>query len=281
MIRAIGKRLLGAKGASPDEGPAGACSAREGELERIAARMSAIGSMILADAPSRDIFDAMARGFVEDSGADFIIVRIAKPGGDVFEMKASAGFGDIPVEPRYALSVSRTNFSQSLRRRRTGCQADSSSGPEAHWRSPTARCRAAWIRLTGRSFLPALKKTGPSRDFSPSDSSTAPPTGVSRPDRSVPGPRASGPAARTRKKQLRDKERSLAICREELDGVNQLKSNFLSVVSHELRTPLTSVKAYTETLLDNVDTIKRETLQDFSAQWTRRASGSSSSSTIF
>ena len=110
MIRAIGKRLLGAKGASPDERPAGARSAREGELERIVARMTAIGSMILADAPSRDIFDAMVRGIVEDSGADFVILRIAKPGGDVFEMKACAGLGDVPAEPRHSLSVSRTTF---------------------------------------------------------------------------------------------------------------------------------------------------------------------------
>ena len=110
MIRAIGKRLFGASGASPDARSAGARSAREGELERIVARMSAIGSMILADAASRDIFDAMVRGIVEDSGADFVVLRIAKPGGDVFEMKACAGLGDVPVEPRHSLSVSRTTF---------------------------------------------------------------------------------------------------------------------------------------------------------------------------
>jgi HD-GYP domain-containing protein (c-di-GMP phosphodiesterase class II) len=65
------------------------------------------------------------------------------------------------------------------------------------------------------------------------------------------------------KEQIRAKERALAVCKEELESLSQLKSNFLSVVSHELRTPLTSVKAYTETLLDNADTIKRETLHDF------------------
>lgn len=62
---------------------------------------------------------------------------------------------------------------------------------------------------------------------------------------------------------MQEKDRKLAEYKEELDSVNQLKSNFLSIVSHELRTPLTSVKAYTETLMENVDTIKRNTIQDF------------------
>ncbi|UCF03983.1 MAG: GAF domain-containing protein [bacterium] len=65
------------------------------------------------------------------------------------------------------------------------------------------------------------------------------------------------------RERLLDKEKTLVICKEELNSVNELKSNFLSIISHELRTPLTSVKAYTETLLDNVATIRPETLRDF------------------
>src|SRR5439155_5407741 len=37
-----------------------------------------------------------------------------------------------------------------------------------------------------------------------------------------------------------------------LRRLDEMKSELISVVSHELRTPLTSIKAYTETLLDNV-----------------------------
>ncbi|HYQ95462.1 MAG TPA: ATP-binding protein, partial [Candidatus Eisenbacteria bacterium] len=37
-----------------------------------------------------------------------------------------------------------------------------------------------------------------------------------------------------------------------LRRIDEMKSELISVVSHELRTPLTSIKAYTETLLDNV-----------------------------
>lgn len=65
------------------------------------------------------------------------------------------------------------------------------------------------------------------------------------------------------RERLRDKEKTLTMCKEELNSVNELKANFLSIISHELRTPLTSVKAYTETLLDNASTIRPETLKDF------------------
>ena len=37
-----------------------------------------------------------------------------------------------------------------------------------------------------------------------------------------------------------------------LRRIDEMKSELISVVSHELRTPLTSIKAYTETLIDNV-----------------------------
>ena len=63
--------------------------------------------------------------------------------------------------------------------------------------------------------------------------------------------------------RTRKREKELALCKEELESVNQMKSNFLSIVSHELRTPLTSIKAYTETLMDNVGSIETETACDF------------------
>jgi len=48
-------------------------------------------------------------------------------------------------------------------------------------------------------------------------------------------------------KTLRLEEASASLRR-----IDEMKSELISVVSHELRTPLTSIKAYTETLLDNV-----------------------------
>ncbi len=63
--------------------------------------------------------------------------------------------------------------------------------------------------------------------------------------------------------RTKKREKELALCKEELESVNEMKSNFLSIVSHELRTPLTSIKAYTETLMDNVGSIETETVCDF------------------
>lgn len=65
------------------------------------------------------------------------------------------------------------------------------------------------------------------------------------------------------KEKIKEKEKTLVGCREELEKANKLKSNFLSIVSHELRTPLTSIKAYSETLLDGVMTIERDTIKNF------------------
>src|SRR6185295_18874675 len=48
-------------------------------------------------------------------------------------------------------------------------------------------------------------------------------------------------------KTLRLEEASASLRR-----IDEMKSELISVVSHELRTPISSIKAYTETLLDNV-----------------------------
>ncbi|HNT35434.1 MAG TPA: ATP-binding protein, partial [bacterium] len=60
---------------------------------------------------------------------------------------------------------------------------------------------------------------------------------------------------------LRDLTESKEIL--ELQKLDQLKTEFLSNVSHELRTPITSIKAYTETLLDQVESEDVETQKEF------------------
>ena len=52
--------------------------------------------------------------------------------------------------------------------------------------------------------------------------------------------------------ELERKTGQLEEARVALRRVDETKSELISVVSHELRTPLTSIKAYTETLLDNL-----------------------------
>ncbi len=53
-------------------------------------------------------------------------------------------------------------------------------------------------------------------------------------------------------RELRVNEETLKKANEELQKLNQVKSDFISTVSHELRTPLTTMKEFTSILLDGI-----------------------------
>ena len=53
--------------------------------------------------------------------------------------------------------------------------------------------------------------------------------------------------------ELESSTRRLEEARAALQRSDQSKSELISIVSHEMRTPLTAIKAYTESLLDNID----------------------------
>lgn len=53
--------------------------------------------------------------------------------------------------------------------------------------------------------------------------------------------------------ELDSSTRRLEEARVALQRSDQSKSELISIVSHEMRTPLTAIKAYTESLLDNID----------------------------
>lgn len=48
------------------------------------------------------------------------------------------------------------------------------------------------------------------------------------------------------------KSKQLEIANKELEGLNRMKSEFVSVVSHEIRTPLTTMKEFIALLLDEI-----------------------------
>jgi signal transduction histidine kinase/HD-GYP domain-containing protein (c-di-GMP phosphodiesterase class II) len=52
--------------------------------------------------------------------------------------------------------------------------------------------------------------------------------------------------------ELEKRLKQLEDAKSQLRRIDEAKSDLISIVSHELRTPLTAIKAYTETLLDNV-----------------------------
>ncbi len=227
------------------------------------ARLAAVSDLILSDAPAPQVYDAAAAAVAESAGAAFAVIRIAKPGGGAFEVRGHAGLSIDRPAPLSSYSVPSDAWSE-LRRSARPC-GDGFLAEERDLSGAAGTVVPEHLSWDGRSVLLF---------------------GVGDPDAPAgflaagffaepPGPaalaavrafsnavlhciRRDGASA-----ELRERERAIAACREELDGVNQLKSNFLSVVSHELRTPLTSIKAYNETLLENIDSIQRGTLEDF------------------
>ncbi|MCX5800077.1 MAG: ATP-binding protein [Candidatus Eisenbacteria bacterium] len=61
-------------------------------------------------------------------------------------------------------------------------------------------------------------------------------------------------------RELEEHAKRVEEAAQRMKELNELKSNFVSTVSHELRTPLTSIKAYVETLIENVGA-KNATMQ--------------------
>jgi signal transduction histidine kinase/HD-GYP domain-containing protein (c-di-GMP phosphodiesterase class II) len=254
-------RLL-KRGAPGAPAPAADAPAAGRALEPAVGRLSRIGAMMLDDAPTREILAAVIDAVAEETGAELVILRTAKPGGDLFEIRGYRR-PDAAAEPASADSVDLARL-RALERNAEPCEAGLMLSAEALDGAAGSPVPAG-VDWRGRSVC-IVEVGGEDRPVgfftigffdAPPDERTA---SILRlyADRVlllVQGDRW--------REQLRERERSLSLCREELASVNQLKSNFLSVVSHELRTPLTSIKAYTETLLDNVDTIKPETLKDF------------------
>ncbi len=232
-------------------------------IDPVVDAMSAVCAMVLADAPAPRIFDAIAGGLATCTGGELVVVRTAKAGGDVFEVRAHTGLGLTRPAPLSTFSVSRDTYHAVCRSERSTANgyvlaprdlagvAESVVPKYLSWEGRT-------VYVAGVGEGPALAGFLTIGFFDgPPDARAVSIVGffcdmvmsVLKRDRAAA--------------ELRERERSLAVCREELDSVNQLKSNFLSVVSHELRTPLTSIKAYNETLLDNIDSLSRDTLEDF------------------
>jgi len=233
------------------------------EPDPTVARLSRISGMLLAEAPSPEIMTALVDGVVESTGAAVVILRLAKAGGDVFEARSQVGL-EVPLAGAAPeLSMDRTAY-QLLRARGEPFESGFLVGFDAVTEARLNPVPAGVDWRTKKLLVVGIgEEERPTGFFTVGFFDGAPEPRIGSLLKLF-ADRVLLVLYRDRwKETLRERERSLALCREELESVNQLKSNFLSIVSHELRTPLTSIKAYTETLLDNVETIKKETLHDF------------------
>lgn len=239
--------------------PSISTAGKEAPLEQ----MVDIDNSILEDEHGLSILDQIIETLGEQIDADIIIARLAKSSNELFEVSAHYGLSDTTYMQTPRLSVTSKNFEKLQRAGKTfdigfmiewdDCLENEGTfiPTEIDWRGS----KALVLPIRDRGSLVAFFVIG----FFTDDPAPE----------SVPFLRFYAnrilsllQIKKTREKLL-DRERSLSLYKEELESVNQLKSNFMSIVSHELRTPLTSIKAYTETLLDNIGTMKRQTIQEF------------------
>jgi signal transduction histidine kinase/HD-GYP domain-containing protein (c-di-GMP phosphodiesterase class II) len=226
-------------------------------------RVLEISRAIVSGDRETDIYREIAAAIREETGSGFVVVRASGEGDERFEVKGFSAEGHDSGSPAFSMSLTRERLEQYLD------PQDGASGllvldektlgddREAFVPAMLAADRGAVavMPVEDAGVSRAVVIAGFFRDGLPEEVS-----GVIEAYRiniiQIAGREEW--ANRTRKR-----EKELTVCKEELESVNQMKSNFLSIVSHELRTPLTSVKAYAETLMDNVGSIETETVRDF------------------
>lgn len=226
-------------------------------------QLNSVDVAVVSENNIQDILQPMAEMLADQIGADLVVTRVAKAGDELFEVAAYYSLGETDYRQSSRLSVTSADIDKL---RRTGLKHEAGFIVEwddcvdndgefvpkdIDWRGSNAIVAPVY----DRAVLVAFFIIGFFQD-------DPPPEAVPFMKFHVNKVLTLIRMQRTRERML-DRERSLALCKEELESVNQLKSNFMSIVSHELRTPLTSIKAYTETLLDNMGSIQIKTVQEF------------------
>ena len=222
-----------------------------------------ISRAIVSAGREADIYRDIAAAISEETGAGFVVIRASGEGDERLEVKGFCAEGNDSRSPVFSMSLTRERLKQYC------TDGNEIPGVFVLDEKTLGEDREAFVPSTlsaenGSIAVMPVREAGEERAVVIA--------GFFRDG--VPGKvpevlNAYGTnimqivgreiwAGRTRKR-----EKELMLCKEELESVNQMKSNFLSIVSHELRTPLTSVKAYTETLMDNVETIETDTVRDF------------------
>lgn len=222
-----------------------------------------ISLMVISGDREQSIYRSIALAIKEETGANFVTIRTVIESDDRFETKAFVTDAAAIHSPRFRIAIKKTRYQHfcsdknaagygyKLDKESLGEDADSFVPEDIDWESGDILVMP--VRMDG--VLKATITAG----FFEKDPSAA----FSKVLWIYSNNIIEIYARENFKERIKNGKRTLSIVQDELETANQLKSNFLSIVSHELRTPLTSIKAYSEALLDNIETIEPETTRNF------------------
>ncbi len=230
---------------------------------RAGSRVVELSMKIIGGERESKVYDSIVNAIEEETSAEFVLLRIYDKAADKFTTAGYMLEGKQRTETRFQTELSKSLLAQS-------CDEKSTAGPGFLLsRGDLGEDYDAFLPeglkwATGEIIVVPIKNDGLLMGFITVGFFRVEPRADVLDTLQIYSSNVIEIVAREEmKKNVRDSRLALASCRAELDAANKLKSNFLSVVSHELRTPLTSVKAYNETLLENVDTIEKETIKNF------------------
>jgi signal transduction histidine kinase/HD-GYP domain-containing protein (c-di-GMP phosphodiesterase class II) len=226
-------------------------------------KMVEISMRIIGGEKEQAVYKALADAIYEETQAGFVLIRTAGEIDERFEPKVWMHNGVISQQPHFSMKLSKSRFTAL-------CSEGAAAGCGYLLdRDTLAEDSDAFVpegvewNANGIVVVP-VREDGMIRGFFTAGFfKAAPPPGLMDVLRMYSFNVIEICAREELKEKARSARKALSSCKEELESANQLKSNFLSIVSHELRTPLTSIKAYAETLLDNIRTIERETIRNF------------------
>ncbi len=227
------------------------------------ARTVEINMQITEGQRPNKIFDAVAEAAAEEAGVEFVVIRMFGDSSEGFETKSFVLDGRTRTDAKFDARLTKTHLDHLCGKadvRGDSCVfAAEVLGEDKDFLLPAS------LEWTGGSIVvtPVRRDGAIIGFFTAGFFRTDPSDSLLDVFRLYSQNLIALDFREQLKKKARDSAKALSFTRDELEAANQLKSNFLSIVSHELRTPLTSVKAYAETLLDNVGTIDRETIKNF------------------